>query len=216
MRDPTPPKTAPPSTFEFQSTGPLRDPTSPATSANHDQADFNPQVPCGTRLWQQDHFRHGGRYFNPQVPCGTRQGKAIGIIVGEKISIHRSLAGPDRALCGRGPLKWHFNPQVPCGTRQTALRARQFWNLISIHRSLAGPDIGSIDTCEICAKISIHRSLAGPDLAALGFVEYRIKFQSTGPLRDPTYCIASFLPIRVISIHRSLAGPDDCSLAHSM
>ena len=55
--------------------------------------------------------------------------------------------------------------------------------------------------------ISIHRSLAGPDLFLSDLPCWQ-KFQSTGPLRDPTPENYSVWRPQIISIHRSLAGPD--------
>ena len=101
--------------------------------------DFNPQVPCGTRPTIASYQSVLISYFNPQVPCGTRLYERIRYtplktfqstgplrdptlrhLVAEHlsgISIHRSLAGPDRRdwMTRRGLC--HFNPQVPCGTR---------------------------------------------------------------------------------------------------
>ena len=104
-----------------------------------DHQDFNPQVPCGTRPTIASYQSVLISYFNPQVPCGTRLYERIRYtplktfqstgplrdptlrhLVAEHlsgISIHRSLAGPDRRdwMTRRGLC--HFNPQVPCGTR---------------------------------------------------------------------------------------------------
>ena len=79
----------------FQSTGPLRDPT---------------EAMARTRT--------AFRYFNPQVPCGTRHVVILNDGLEFKISIHRSLAGPDDVT-----LSYEFDLSE-----------------ISIHRSLAGPD----------------------------------------------------------------------------
>ena len=96
LRDPTRPRCpASPATPEFQSTGPLRDPTS------------SRPAPCNAI-----------RYFNPQVPCGTRRYSFEVECTYDEISIHRSLAGPDRA--DHKGVRHHGS--------------------ISIHRSLAGPD----------------------------------------------------------------------------
>ena len=147
----------------FQSTGPLRDPTPEVSSGFLEYVDFNPQVPCGTRLTvvtdgsdRPDVFQSTGPLrdpttvqlcagisgidFNPQVPCGTRPFSRVPDTGIEPISIHRSLAGPDRSqhirrllrrisihrsLAGpdirrtaSGSRGSDFNPQVPCGTRQ--------------------------------------------------------------------------------------------------
>ena len=61
-------------------------------------------------------------------------------------------------------------------------------------------------------SISIHRSLAGPDANTESIPIMAFPFQSTGPLRDPTFSIKCSFRLYYISIHRSLAGPDysDC------
>ena len=144
--------------------------------------------------------------FNPQVPCGTRRGLQIKMCKQIRISIHRSLAGPDtdaietlwlfkisihRSLAGPDScirrfltIQKNFNPQVPCGTRPK-------------HFS----PIGGVCNFNPQVPCGTRRKLDnGPTSGS--------EFQSTGPLRDPT--AAAFLsPLpKVISIHRSLAGPD--------
>ena len=122
--------------------------------------------------------------FNPQVPCGTRHLVLFYQALKPPISIHRSLAGPDMSARRTAPHRCYFNPQVPCGTRHrpdrkayqgyrfqstgplrdpTHFKPVVFRHLpISIHRSLAGPDKPDCHA-DRCSPISIHRSLAGPD-----------------------------------------------------
>ena len=190
---------------QFQSTGPLRDPTAQRFFAIPPHSNFNPQVPCGTRLTS---------FKTPFVVI--------------EISIHRSLAGPDYRKPKVIPENYNFNPQVPCGTRRTQsthpLRCSQFQStgplrdptpgiyarpskiLISIHRSLAGPD-PDLDLARQTVAISIHRSLAGPDLGyhVVAHVhDISIHRSLAGP--DSHCILLSFFTD--ISIHRSLAGPD--------
>ena len=146
------------------------------------------------------------------------------------ISIHRSLAGPDKTRLFSDFFPQDFNPQVPCGTRQnpaslqvtepefqstgplrdpTPRRTVLFHPCsISIHRSLAGPDDLVIPFELHRHRISIHRSLAGPDASNTASSLSSMSFQSTGPLRDPTGRAPSPRSCIPISIHRSLAGPD--------
>ena len=151
---------------EFQSTGPLRDPTSSFL------------LSIGSSPFQST-----GPLRDP-----TNLSSFYGWL--QKISIHRSLAGPDGSAGDCRGKAADFNPQVPCGTRRTRGRTPAGRSEISIHRSLAGPDI-----CE----------------------EYRIEmpeqFQSTGPLRDPTGAVHLDDVVLLISIHRSLAGPDEAARA---
>ena len=133
-----------------------------------------------------------------------------------RISIHRSLAGPDFGADINHPLEKDFNPQVPCGTRPGYPTASRISSRISIHRSLAGPDI-QFPVVDWLIPISIHRSLAGhfnPQVPCgtrrtchRSMDGYR-RFQSTGPLRDPTGVRETVEEKQRISIHRSLAGPD--------
>ena len=123
---------------KFQSTGPLRDPTTDAYAGRSDRA-----ISIHRSLAGPD------RSGKPSdQPCG--------------ISIHRSLAGPDGGSAALDTNANDFNPQVPCGTRQ--------------------------------------------GLGVEGFVD--VQFQSTGPLRDPTSKDYNDDIQEDISIHRSLAGPD--------
>ena len=190
----------------FQSTGPLRDPTSVLTDVLLARSNFNPQVPCGTRPQHLVQFRNSGA-----------------------ISIHRSLAGPDADGDDADAYVCISIHRSLAGPDQTA-ESGKMRKTISIHRSLAGPDclrrleqrmtagfqstgplrdptsepVGSAST----AIISIHRSLAGPDdrdqkkqdftpnfnpqvpcgtrrFFVFSGIIFGI-FQSTGPLRDPT------------------------------
>ena len=123
----------------FQSTGPLRDPTDQAIEAISVKPNFNPQVPCGTRLERFNHVLLLMN-FNPQVPCGTRPARCESSDLYQGISIHRSLAGPDGEHGSPCVRSGHFNPQVPCGTRRGQAMIESNSMSISIHRSLAGPD----------------------------------------------------------------------------
>ena len=80
--------------LRFQSTGPLRDPTGTGRTRPSWTSNFNPQVPCGTRLPHKVIYICT-IYFNPQVPCGTRPPALLPATQCYSISIHRSLAGPD-------------------------------------------------------------------------------------------------------------------------
>ena len=190
----------------FQSTGPLRDPT-----ALNDGVYKKGEISIHRSLAGPDVLRliytASWGYFNPQVPCGTRPSEVLAPWVYDD-----------------------FNPQVPCGTRRNMPYVHKILVSISIHRSLAGPDKKSGIICRNF-NISIHRSLAGPDYSCAGRPEHcqnfnpqvpcgtrpptaagthsSWRFQSTGPLRDPTCFPFSAIMYRIISIHRSLAGPDE-------
>ena len=173
-------------------------------------ANFNPQVPCGTRLEDASvaigmmAFQSTGPLRDPTQWTDRKHGAF-------HISIHRSLAGPDD-VGGRcdhrrdrfqstGPLR------DPTGIRARERRRKQFQST----GPLRDP------TSEACAGsgmhgISIHRSLAGPDRIVVSALVQRQNFnpqvpcgtrrssivsavginpfQSTGPLRDPTILTA--------------------------
>ena len=122
----------------FQSTGPLRDPT---LSFDFPSADrrisihrslagpdcispammrcstyFNPQVPCGTRH-QLAHCFIGVSEFQSTGPLRDPTNAITKVSEITAISIHRSLAGPDRSSHRGSRADGNFNPQVPCGTR---------------------------------------------------------------------------------------------------
>ena len=108
------------------------------------------------------------------------------------ISIHRSLAGPDSGHTPPGCRTSDFNPQVPCGTRRRNGKDRQT-------RPYFNPQV----PCG--TRLSCRRTTSRTP-----------RFQSTGPLRDPTVPGAARGHPDHISIHRSLAGPDmDYSLQHT-
>ena len=184
LRDPTPSPCQGSAADIFQSTGPLRDPTLRRVGFRPPFPDFNPQVPCGTRLLSAiimsiiikfqstgplrdptvSHFRQScTASFQSTGPLRDPTNRNDHPAASLRISIHRSLAGPDIAESGIVHWRVNFNPQVPCGTRQILLRKRQ---------------------------------------------KKKLRFQSTGPLRDPTTSISHRSTSIPISIHRSLAGPD--------
>ncbi len=211
----------------FQSTGPLRDPTDApgthrkrhrisihrslagpdrsAAGGGEPDADFNPQVPCGTRRPRQTPASTTAN-FNPQVPCGTRrqdqvQPRQPGISIHRSlagpddhhvivlivtiISIHRSLAGPDIRPGQVLPKRWNFNPQVPCGTRPD--RVIRHYDVNDFNPQVP---CGTRRATRCSRTSSYHFNPqvpcgTRPDL--LSEVTVAIRFQSTGPLRDPTF-----------------------------
>ena len=81
----------------------------------------------------------------------------------DRISIHRSLAGPDS-----------FGLFGPAFT------------IISIHRSLAGPDDYDMWN-DTCTSISIHRSLAGPDMRKIRYLYCLTNFNPQVPCGTRRY-----------------------------
>ena len=127
---------------------------------------------------------------------------------GARISIHRSLAGPDARRNTPGTICSTFQSTGPLRDPTGDDETIQSYQPISIHRSLAGPD-----------RISIRQAHVGlyfnPQVPCGTRHEQHQrdkeeeKFQSTGPLRDPTQVPAERRALSDISIHRSLAGPDE-------
>ena len=168
----------------FQSTGPLRDPTEDMEKQFHKHLfqstgplrDPTVLLRVKRRLLQ---FQSTGPLRDPTYRLMMKLSE-------ERISIHRSLAGPDTMPCkslhthrpfqSTGPLRdpttpvskkdemiCYFNPQVPCGTRPGTKH-------IIANRSefqSTGPLRDPTFPCDMCG-INIP------------------VFQSTGPLRDPT------------------------------
>ena len=123
---------------EFQSTGPVWDPTfaEPMDDEELDISIHGSRVGPDRKSWLQCWIWfisiHGSRvgpdlksficstsiwYFNPRVPCGTRQ---LDYPVAFDIEEFQST-GPvwDPTKQDDGKLSAiHFNPRVPCGTRQ--------------------------------------------------------------------------------------------------
>ncbi len=128
---------------EFQSTGPVWDPTL--------------YIQCALK---------NTVYFNPRVPCGTRPVSLFKFRDVRRISIHGSRVGPDYIPAYSDALQADFNPRVPCGTRHKAFQSAGRFPSISIHGSRVGPDIPDWYIVDR-PVISIHGSRVGPDMCDL-------------------------------------------------
>ncbi len=134
-------------------------------------ADFVAGISTHASLAGRDCVRpadlRASRNFNPRVPCGTRLPELRGQAGSQVISTHASLAGRDYRACPtrRRPFL-HFNPRVPCGTRLPHLRFWLYFGKISTHASLAGRDLLLQKSPRPRCGISTHASLAGRDIAA--------------------------------------------------
>ena len=102
-----------------------------------------------------------------------------------RISIHRSLAGPDVSSQLSKHLSPDFNPQVPCGTRPIFSSITGIRFAFQSTGPLRDPTRRRVSH-DTLLHISIHRSLAGPDIMSTQRLICCRIFQSTGPLRDPT------------------------------
>ena len=170
-------------TLAFQSTGPLRDPTMRLRRLLPEMIYFNPQVPCGTRpkpgrnFCSSIQFQSTGPLRDPTYsncipllsisfqstgPLRDPTVPGMGMACLTRISIHRSLAGPDQANGSSSSIPSDFNPQVPCGTRLMPILP----TMDAIVFQSTGP-------------------LRDPTPLFLVFPAVYL-FQSTGPLRDPT------------------------------
>ena len=122
---------------------------------------FNPQVPCGTRRQEEADIRRG-KHFNPQVPCGTRLTPDHNWIWSASFQSTGPLRDPTEGTA-RG-----YRPAD-----------------ISIHRSLAGPDAVKHDY--IADELNFNPQVPCGTRHDIRNGDFKIpKFQSTGPLRDPT------------------------------
>ena len=122
--------------------------------------------------------------FNPQVPCGTRRFRGRNHKTQKRFQSTGPLRDPTQDQGDSHSNNQHFNPQVPCGTRRDG-------SVFLRHRKDFNPQV-PCGTRLRCSRI--HP------------LPYR--FQSTGPLRDPTISHLLNSWLFLISIHRSLAGPD--------
>ena len=147
----------------FQPTRPLRDATLSAPRAYPaSRINFNPRVPCGTRLLRVDDVarralfqptrplrdatrrrlrpRTAAMDFNPRVPCGTRQAAGDALIDDGDISTHASLAGRDDPSHSTRFCRASFQPTRPLRDA-TLINPIVDWTTdISTHASLAGRD----------------------------------------------------------------------------
>ena len=214
----------------FQPTRPLRDATAVIDCQIRRKADFNPRVPCGTRLRLKivntaeklfqptrplrdatTHVRsppRTDRYFNPRVPCGTRQSSVPPADGRVEISTHASLAGRDDNYLKLGDNETVFQPTRPLRDATKGTPAQVARMLISTHASLAGRDANrqGFAGFEIC--ISTHASLAGRDRYRCCGAASHALFQPTRPLRDATQAKEMAKKYGMISTHASLAGRD--------
>ena len=90
---------------------------------------FNPRVPCGTRL-ALTVVNHLTDYFNPRVPCGTRLYLKRGNIMGEEFQSTRPMRDATLARSRGQHKEAYFNPRVPCGTRRfcKAVQVQHYFN----------------------------------------------------------------------------------------
>ena len=100
----------------------------------------------------------------------------------------------------------HFNPQVPCGTRRHRRgRRSRWWNFNPQVPCGTRPffDFPSDDLTRFQSTGPLRDPTQDWTIRQLAG-----RFQSTGPLRDPTLLLEIRCLQSQISIHRSLAGPD--------
>ena len=97
----------------------MRDATGWAGVWVTEQIDFNPRVPCGTRLLH-DHSLLCLLSFQSTRPMRDATSYWRVSRITETISIHASHAGRDCHSCPPFPSVANFNPRVPCGTRRTS------------------------------------------------------------------------------------------------
>ena len=153
----------------FQSTGPLRDPT-PETKLF-----YNPNI-----------FQSTGPLRDPT--CLSSSSGSY-----KSISIHRSLAGPDRTLARLPAPHRNFNPQVPCGTRRLDFFCKISQSGFQSTGPLRDPT-GKIVECGLTQEFQSTGPLRDPTVVSAAGCE-QIQFQSTGPLRDPTSCLPSTMTV---------------------
>ena len=161
LRGPTSAKSGAEICLIFQSTGPLRGPTCYFSYFCLFMCISIHRPLAGPD--RNDGFIGGGRiHFNPQAPCGAR---------------HQQQSSSRQT--------YHFNPQAPCGARLITASDLMRSPVFQSTGPLRGPTKMIISFTQR-KTISIHRPLAGPDVRQRPFPGYQSEFQSTGPLRGPT------------------------------
>ena len=147
--------------YPFQPTRPLRDATRTGRAASALSSDFNPRVPCGTRL-AHTITAASSKDFNPRVPCGTRLG--FGKSCGRLCTFQptRPLRDATATIMPTAVLADHFNPRVPCGTRLLRGMEQDYMHLFQPTRPLRDATQRQ-SAAFVRAMISTHASLAGRD-----------------------------------------------------
>ncbi len=144
------------------------------------------------------------------------------------ISTHAPLAGRDRSKTRETKTKRNFNPRAPCGARPEYLRHGHHKKLFQPTRPLRGAT-NTVKHSITTFQISTHAPLAGRDRqqneiakggsnfnprapcgarhhAAAQFIEDKIGFQPTRPLRGATALSRDTLSCRAFQPTRPLRG----------
>ena len=174
---------------------------------------------------------HQNRNFNPRVPCGTRRTQAQCDLISKPISTHASLAGRDAklmeeirkteqisthaSLAGRDQLV--FSPNIEIGVFQPTRPLRDATcspACSSSRRSRFQPTRPLRDATLLSfgsAQTARHfnpRVPCGTRLHSFRAASRFAQFQPTRPLRDATYTGLKIIRPPPISTHASLAGRD--------
>ncbi len=119
---------------EFQSTGPVWDPTriyrrylQQAYISIHGSR-VGPDPTEIWRRWQQVNF-------NPRVPCGTRRRRGVSLLCLLQFQSTGPVWDPTEEFRIAGSSASHFNPRVPCGTRPSSI----FGSLLTVSFQSTGP-----------------------------------------------------------------------------
>ena len=196
--------------YPFQPTRPLRDATRTGRAASALSSDFNPRVPCGTRL-AHTITAASSKDFNPRVPCGTRLG--FGKSCGRLCTFQptRPLRDATATIMPTAVLADHFNPRVPCGTRLLRGMEQDYMHLFQPTRPLRDATAALHAVCPII-RFQPTRPLRDATCLRLPPTCLNRTFQPTRPLRDATRLLRGHGESLDISTHASLAGRDPAAI----
>ena len=191
----------------FQSTRPVRGATPTRCVWSLFSLNFNPRAPCGAR-------RGRGRLpdpdgdFNPRAPCGARPEKMKGVYIMEKFQSTRPVRGATVSFDLPAFSPSNFNPRAPCGARHTPT-IRQATARYFNPRAPCGARPGHGDAFERRRGDFNPRAPCGARLILVLLLFWRLKFQSTRPVRGATFSPSTITVIIDISIHAPRAGRDN-------
>ena len=168
---------------------------------------FNPRVPCGTRLFSEDtqnelkEFQSAGPVWDPTKTCRLDS-------LSLDISIRGSRVGPDHP-----PMCSMFTVQISIrGSRVGPDMCHNLLGILQYNISIRGSRVGP-DTIYFPMRIPPTKNFnprvpCGTRLVLSWFKLKTELFQSAGPVWDPTRRFICIISQFTISIRGSRVGPD--------
>ena len=145
---------------------------------------FNPRIPCGMRLPDDESEEDDDYYFNPRIPCGMR---------------------PVPFLLFLSSI--YFNPRIPCGMRRRIHTFRNFFCYFNPRIPCGMRPFRTVMAITLRLFQSTH-PMRDATIEKLQMNSLVMLFQSTHPMRDATSISILLYLLHSISIHASHAGCD--------